>query len=259
MLFLFLTVTVTVSAPALYYVQRYVGLYYTENKDYMYYYWNYRYHLLCEKIGIKTKAGSDSESKSESDINNNNNNNKKVTIMKIVKNGTDTDTDTVTNQTKIEALENVLSSLHHEVEESKPEATEDSKYHIVYIYNDEIYRICTDTLNLKHFESDKNSEPKQIVWAYLKKNDGTILEVTDIIKLHQGPFKNFHTKINGVSNKIVDMFTGLNHLNRMLNLEHLEHLLHINLLEWDQLLIEDIYEETVIEINKDTIDKFEYY
>jgi hypothetical protein len=146
-------------------------------------------------------------------------------------------------------LENIIIGNHDSILEY--EGTSDDKLHVHYKYGSQNYRICLEhlkrpkeTLSKMNNFSSKNicNEMtdvvlhRKVIGAYLKKFE-TIVDVTDIVKMHQGPFHDFHMCINGSSNKLIDIFHDY------------------NLLQWDYLIIDDILgDQTVIDINPNSIE-----
>lgn len=130
------------------------------------------------------------------------------------------------------------------------ENTSSDKLHVHYKYGNQNYRMCLEHLNrpresmLSKYGSKKNVCDemtdivlhRKVIGAFLKKLE-TVEDVTDIVKMHQGPFHDFHKCIEGSSNKLIDIFH-----------EH-------DLLKWDYLIIDDLLgDQTIIDINPNSIE-----
>lgn len=242
---------------------------YEECKTYSLEYIDYMYMCYVNYKITYYPNNSNSETKNDTKPFNTTNDNKKtINILKIVKNTSDNTTDTTdTSDIDIKKLENLLHQIFHpeeytslnEIETDTTNTanannnTYDENIHITYNYGNDKYKMCVKHLNLKLNTNNTNKEePKQIIWAYLKKKDGTILEVTDIIKMYQGPSCDYHTKIHGISNKLVDIFSDTLDTHTDTLDTHTGTGTKINVYDWDHLHIENFYEEIVIDIDKDT-------
>lgn len=252
---------------------------YQEYKDYVYMgYINYKFSKNSNHPDFLTKDDS-----IPFELNNNNDNNK----IKILKIETKNKNININIDTDVKEIEDILYRIFNtndinpiNVNSPKKDKNDkdnetdktDEKIYVTYNYGNDVYRMCVKHLDFKpsySLESLSRSqsqsvsvsvseENKQIIWAYLKKNDGTILEVTDTIKMFQGPSCDFHTKIKGISNKLVDIFSHSMHSTHEKNDKDLEYVENkINLEEWNHLHIENFYEEIVIDIDIDTLHEIE--
>ncbi len=146
-------------------------------------------------------------------------------------------------------LENIIMGRHNTDSLEYDNTTED-KLHVHYKYGNQNYRMCLEHLNrpresiMTKFGSQKNVcdemtdviLQRKVIGAYLKKLE-TIEDVTEIVKMHQGPFHDFHKCVEGSSNKLIDIFHDY------------------DLLKWDYLIIDDLFgDQTVIDINQNSIE-----